>query len=66
MAETYVYAGAGMWRGGSRSGVFRMKLGNGGFEQMTAGLPEKTSVHTITVHPLHPERHRVRRPALRR
>jgi photosystem II stability/assembly factor-like uncharacterized protein len=56
MAETYVYAGAGMWRGGSKSGVFRMKLGNGGFEQMTAGLPEKTSVHTITVHPLHPER----------
>ena len=56
MAETYVYAGAGMWRGGSKSGVFRMKLGNGGFEQMTAGLPDKTSVHTITVHPLHPER----------
>jgi photosystem II stability/assembly factor-like uncharacterized protein len=56
MADTYVYAGAGMWRGGSKSGVFRMKLGNGGFEQMTAGLPEKTSVHTITVHPLHPER----------
>ncbi len=56
MADTYVFAGAGMWRGGSKSGVFRMKLGNGGFEQMTAGLPEKTSVHTITVHPLHPER----------
>src|SRR6185437_4285621 len=56
MTETYVYAGAGLWRGGARSGVFRMKLGDGGFEQMTAGLPEKTSVHTITVHPRHPER----------
>jgi photosystem II stability/assembly factor-like uncharacterized protein len=56
MADTYVYAGAGLWRGGARSGVFRMKLGNGGFAQMTAGLPEQTSVHTITVHPRHPER----------
>jgi photosystem II stability/assembly factor-like uncharacterized protein len=56
MAETYVYAGAGMWRGGKRAGIFRMKLGNGGFEQMTAGLPEQLSVHTIAVHPRHPER----------
>jgi hypothetical protein len=56
VADSFVYAGAGIWRGGSKSGVFRLKIGNGGFEQLTAGLPEPTSVHTITVHPLHPER----------
>lgn len=56
MADSYVYAGAGMWRGGSRAGVFRMKVGNGGFEQMRQGLPEPTSVHTVTVHPLDPSR----------
>ncbi|HEY3917547.1 MAG TPA: hypothetical protein VGL83_07125 [Stellaceae bacterium] len=56
MADSYVYAGAGMWRGGSMSGVFRRRVGDGGFEQMKAGLPAPTSVHTITVHPLHPER----------
>ena len=56
MADSYVYAGAGIWRGGARAGVFRRRVGNGGFEQMTQGLPEPASVHTITVHPLHPER----------
>ena len=56
MADSYVYAGAGMWRGGKRSGVFRMKVGNGGFEQLREGLPEPLSVHHIVVHPLHPER----------
>jgi photosystem II stability/assembly factor-like uncharacterized protein len=45
-----------MWRGGSKSGVFRMRVGNGGFEQMKEGLPEPASVHTITVHPKDPAR----------
>ncbi|HLI20016.1 MAG TPA: hypothetical protein VKV32_02790 [Stellaceae bacterium] len=56
MADSYVYAGAGLWRGGKRSGVFRMKIGNGGFEQLREGLPEPLSVHHIVVHPLDPSR----------
>ncbi len=60
MADSYVYAGAGMWRGGKRSGIFRMKVGPGGFgdgfEQMRDGLPEPLSVHHVVVHPQHPER----------
>src|ERR1700744_1876941 len=56
MPETYVFAGAGLGRGGKGAGVFRRRLGHGGFEQMTAGLPDPASVHTITVHPRHPER----------
>ena len=51
MATTHIYACAGMWRGGKRPGVFRMKLGNGGFEQLRNGLPDPASVHAITVHP---------------
>lgn len=54
MATTHIYAGAGMWRGGKRPGVFRMKLGNGGFEQLRNGLPDPVSVHAITVHPNDP------------
>jgi photosystem II stability/assembly factor-like uncharacterized protein len=55
MAETHVYAGAGMWRGGSRSGVFRFTAGEAGCEQLKTGLPDPVSVHTITVHPRDPE-----------
>ena len=56
MAESYLYAGAGMWRGGSLSGVFRQPVGRETWEQPKAGLPDPVSVHTITVHPTHPER----------
>jgi len=55
MAASYVYAGAGMWRGGSKSGVFRRRLGEEGWEQLKTGLPDPASVHTITVHPQNPE-----------
>jgi photosystem II stability/assembly factor-like uncharacterized protein len=55
MAETHIYAGAGKWRGGSRSGVFRFAAGEGRCEQLTGGLPEKVSVQAITVHPQDPE-----------
>ena len=55
MAETHVYAGAGKWRGGTRWGIFRFEAGADRAEQLTTGLPEKLSVHCITVHPNDPE-----------
>jgi photosystem II stability/assembly factor-like uncharacterized protein len=54
MAATYVYAGAGKWRGGARSGVFRFAAGEARAEQLTAGLPDRVSVHGIVVHPEDP------------
>jgi photosystem II stability/assembly factor-like uncharacterized protein len=54
MALTNIYAGAGKWRGGSNSGVFRFTAGEGQCEQLTNGLPQKVSVQAVTVHPLDP------------
>ncbi len=54
MATTHVYAGAGMWRGGSKSGIFRFTAGDGTCEFMNNGLPDPVSVQAITVHPLDP------------
>lgn len=54
MAATNIYAGAGKWRGGSNSGVFRFTAGDGRCEQLKTGLPDKVSVQAITVHPLDP------------
>ena len=54
MAATNIYAGAGKWRGGSNSGVFRFTAGEGQCEQLTNGLPPKVSVQAVTVHPLDP------------
>jgi photosystem II stability/assembly factor-like uncharacterized protein len=54
MAETQVYAGAGKWRGGARSGIFRFTAGDERCEQLTTGLPDPVSVQAITVHPLDP------------
>lgn len=56
MADSFVYAGAGIWRGGSLAGAFRRRVGNGGFEKLGNGLPDPASVHTVAVHPEHPER----------
>ncbi len=55
MSASYVYAGAGMWRGGSVSGAFRLELGADRFEPLKTGLPDPASVHCITVHPQNPE-----------
>lgn len=54
MAASYVYAGAGMWRGGSLAGIFRRGVGDSAWEQLKSGLPDPASVHTITVHPQNP------------
>ncbi|HUK57777.1 MAG TPA: hypothetical protein VLV50_01000 [Stellaceae bacterium] len=51
---TMVYAGAGMWRGGKRTGVFRVSAEGGQPEQLTNGLPDPCSVHTIVVNPHDP------------
>lgn len=55
MAQTHVYAGAGKWRGGTRWGIFRFAAGDDRAEQLTNGLPERVSVHCITVHPTDPD-----------
>jgi photosystem II stability/assembly factor-like uncharacterized protein len=55
MADTYVYAGAGKWRGGARSGIFRFKAGDERVEPLTDGLPERVSAHCIAVHPQDPK-----------
>jgi len=54
MAASYIFAGAGMWRGGSLAGVFRRGVGEGAWEQLKSGLPDPASVHTIVVHPQDP------------
>jgi photosystem II stability/assembly factor-like uncharacterized protein len=51
---TTVYAGAGMWRGGKKSGVFRFSSDGGAGEELKNGLPDPVSVHTIVVHPNEP------------
>jgi photosystem II stability/assembly factor-like uncharacterized protein len=45
-----VYVGVGQYTSGKRPGVFR-RVGYGGWEQLTKGLPEPTKVQAITVHP---------------
>ncbi len=42
--------GAGQWTSGTRSGIFR-RVGAGGWEQLTKGLPAITQVQAITLHP---------------
>ena len=53
--QSYVYAGVGWWRGGTRGGVFRLAVGDGEVRQLTKGLPEETHVQAISLHPLNPE-----------
>jgi hypothetical protein len=56
MGDSFVYAGAGMWRGGSVAGAFRLRVGEDRWEKLGDGLPDKLSVHSIVVHPRQPER----------
>jgi photosystem II stability/assembly factor-like uncharacterized protein len=53
--QSYVYAGVGWWRGGTRGGVFRLDTGGGECRQLTRGLPEETHVQAVTVDPENPE-----------
>jgi photosystem II stability/assembly factor-like uncharacterized protein len=49
-----VFVGAGQFTAGSRSGIFR-RVGDGGWEPLTKGLPETVQVMAITVHPQNPD-----------
>ena len=53
--QSYVYAGVGWWRGGTRGGVFRLDLADGEVRHLTHGLPEETHVQAVTLHPENPE-----------
>ena len=55
MAASYVFAGAGTWRGGSLAGIFRRRVDDKAWEQLKTGLPDPVSVHTVVVHPQNPE-----------
>jgi len=55
MPASYIFAGAGTWRGGSLAGVFRHPVGDGAWEHLKNGLPDPASVHTIVVHPQDPD-----------
>jgi photosystem II stability/assembly factor-like uncharacterized protein len=61
-APAVVFAGVTQWRGGADQsqptgtlgGVFRMMVGNGGWEQLRNGLPQPAQIFCLTVHPTHP------------
>jgi photosystem II stability/assembly factor-like uncharacterized protein len=46
-----VYVGAARAGNGTRGGIFRTSFWDGGWEQLTRGLPEETQVQAITVAP---------------
>jgi photosystem II stability/assembly factor-like uncharacterized protein len=48
-----VFVGAGAFTAGTLSGLFR-RVGDGGWEQLTRGLPDPVQVMAITVHPHEP------------
>src|SRR5262245_14105956 len=52
---TRIFAGAGHGEGNSRGkyrgGLYRLSLGNGGWESLQGGLPEGVEVRAIAVHP---------------
>ena len=57
--KTYVYAGlAGETAPGRmvKSGLYRMAVGNGGWEVANNGLPEAPEIRALAVHPQKPER----------
>ena len=55
---TYIFAGGGHWVSGSgqRSpgGLFRRRAGEGNWEALTAGLPERVEARAFAVHPREP------------
>jgi photosystem II stability/assembly factor-like uncharacterized protein len=52
---SHVYVGAVRSAEGGRGGVFRQAVGDERWEALSAGLPEGTEVHAITVHPDDPD-----------
>jgi photosystem II stability/assembly factor-like uncharacterized protein len=53
--QSHVYAGAARSLGGTLGGVFRQAVGETEWRHLTAGLPEDTEVHAVTVHPQEPD-----------
>src|SRR5919109_2644162 len=54
---SYVYAGAAHWTGTASDrpgGLFRRAVGDGGWQPLTKGLPERAEVRAIAVHPEDP------------
>jgi photosystem II stability/assembly factor-like uncharacterized protein len=51
MAKSDLFVGAGRFTGGSTGGLFRQAAGEDGWEAITKGLPQPTSIQAITVHP---------------
>src|SRR5204862_5715001 len=49
-----VYVEVGSFTSGKRPGIFR-RVGDGGWEKLTKGLPEGTKVQAITVDPTNPD-----------
>jgi photosystem II stability/assembly factor-like uncharacterized protein len=52
---SYVYAGAAHWTSAGDTknpgGLFRMTIGNGGWQELKNGLPAGTEIRVIAVHP---------------
>jgi photosystem II stability/assembly factor-like uncharacterized protein len=53
-ASGHVYVGSARISG-KIGGIFRRKVGEDGWQQLTKGLPEQTNVQAITVHPTNPD-----------
>src|SRR5215471_1455751 len=51
---SHVYVGSARISG-KIGGIFRRKVGEDRWEQLTRGLPEKTNVQAITIHPTNPD-----------
>src|SRR5688500_20395225 len=49
-----VFVAAGQFTAGSRGGILR-RVGDGGWESLTRGLPDPVQVMAITVHPERPD-----------
>src|SRR5262245_52288873 len=52
---THVYVGAARWGSVASGGIFRRRVGDDRWEQLTKGLPERIRVQAITVHPTDPD-----------
>ena len=51
MAETNIFVGVSIYRGGTNPGVFRQTLGEKSWEQLRNGLPDPVRCTAVTVHP---------------
>ena len=52
---SHVYVGAARAGNGTRGGLYRRIVGEGGWERLSNGLPDETQVQALTVHPGDPD-----------